>query len=84
MEHFLPFRFSRLGIWERREWPTAGDDIGSDTSGQADDTVLKDHSYASAPDSAVVYLALDENLPLGEELLRQEIERLAIKKWSGM
>ena len=48
--------------------------------------IHSDHDYASAPDPAVVNLALEEHRSLGEEILqlRTQIEKLMMKQQFGI
>ena len=65
-----PFPLHDRG-YERREW------LAVDAACEEAD-ILMDHDCASAPDPAVVDLALDDNMCLREEILklREQVEKL--------
>ena len=72
----------RPGVWKRRERPAADDD----TPNEEAIAIPGDHDYISAPDPAVVDLALEENTSLREEILklRTQIKKLMMKQRFGI
>ena len=76
---------SRPGVWERRERPPQVLEDDSDAVCEKA-YIPMDHDYASAPDPAVVDLALDDNMSLRDEILklREHAEKMTINQRFGI